>query len=400
VEFSVNPGAQQENPLPQAAAVGGSPPPVPESEGHTIDSGRGRVFPCEQCGAELVFNIGDQRLKCPHCGFEKDIVLPANAVVAEQDFRATIEQLKKQAVSRSEAEKSEETQNQVRCEGCGSNIVFVGTLTSLECPYCGCPVQREHVHTGGWRIPVDGMLAFAVTREQAAGNLSVWIRSRWFAPNEFRERGATGKFNGVYLPFWTFDALAAVVYDGQRGEWYWETVKNGDKEEQVRRTRWWPVSGRFQRFFDDVLVAATGGIRRNLVDGLRPWPLKECRPFSQEVLAGFVSRTYDVELEDGFAIARQEIDSAIEQDVRTRIGGDEQQVDSIRTQFGAITFKHVLLPVWMLAYRYRDRTYQVLVNACTGEVDGERPYSAWKIAFATLLGIVATAIIIYCAQHS
>jgi hypothetical protein len=168
----------------------------------------------------------------------------------------------------------------------------------------------------------------------------------------------------------------------------------------VRQTRWWPVSGQFQRFFDDILVAATGGIRLKLIDGLKPWPLKDCRPFTQEVLAGFVSRTYDVELADGFAVARTEIDSAIAGDVRQRIGGDEQQVEHINTEFGAITFKHILLPVWMLAYRYRDKTYQVFVNACTGEVDGERPYSGWKIAFVGLIGVLVAAVILYISQHS
>jgi predicted RNA-binding Zn-ribbon protein involved in translation (DUF1610 family) len=395
----MNPSAQGGDAPPQAP-VDGPPSAVPKPEGRAIDSGRGRVFPCEQCGAELVFNIDDQRLKCPHCGFEKDIVVADSAAVAEQDFREMIDRLKQQATARSEAAQKEETENHVRCEGCGANIVFVGTLTSTDCPYCGCQVQREHVHAGGWRIAVDGMLPFAVTRDRAAVNLSTWVRSRWFAPNEFRQRGATGKFNGVYLPFWTYDALAACAYEGQRGEWYWVTVKNGDNETQERRTRWWPASGQFERFFDDVLVAAASGIQRNLIDGLQPWPLKGCRPFSQEMLAGFVSRTYDVELEDGFALAHKVIDEALAVDVRARIGGDEQRVDNIRTQFGAITFKHVLLPVWMLAYRYRDRTYQVLVNACTGQVDGERPYSAWKIAFATLLAALGTAIIVYCTQHS
>jgi predicted RNA-binding Zn-ribbon protein involved in translation (DUF1610 family) len=399
MEFSVSPGAKPENAPALESADRGPESAASKPEGRTIDSGRGRTFPCEQCGAELIFNIGDQRLKCPHCGFEREIVVPANAAVTEQDFRAMVDRLEKQPTSRSAAEQQEEAHNQVRCEGCGANIVFVGTLTSMQCPYCGCDVQREHVHQGGWRIPVDGVLAFAVTREQAATNLSAWVRTRWFAPNEFHERGTNGKFNGVYLPFWTFDALAEVGYDGQRGEWYWETVKRGDKEEQVRHTRWWPVSGQFQRFFDDILVAATGGIRRKLIDGLKPWPLKDCRPFTQEVLAGFVSRTYDVELEDGFAVARAEIDSAIAGDVRQRIGGDEQQVGQIRTEFGAITFKHVLLPVWMLAYRYRDRTFQVLVNACTGEVDGERPFSGWKIAFAGLIGAFVAAVLVYLFQH-
>jgi predicted RNA-binding Zn-ribbon protein involved in translation (DUF1610 family) len=162
---------------PAQPNVAAAAPPSSTSEGHTIDAGRGRVFPCERCGAELVFNIGDQRLKCPHCGFEKDVVVPPNAKVAEQDFEATVAQLKKQAATRSAEQEQEGTQNHIRCEGCGADIVFVGTLTSSECPYCGCQVQREHVHSGGWRIPVDGLLTFAVTREQAAGNLSGWIRS-------------------------------------------------------------------------------------------------------------------------------------------------------------------------------------------------------------------------------
>jgi DNA-directed RNA polymerase subunit M/transcription elongation factor TFIIS len=394
----VNPGSERPTAPPASSGTGVSKP-ASDSPGRTIDSGRGRVFPCEQCGAELLFNIGDQKLKCPHCGFEKEIAPPANAVVAEQDFAAMVDQLQKQATSRNAEQQQEETHNEVRCEGCGANIVFAGTLTSTDCPYCGCPVQREHIHKGGWRIPVDGLLAFVVTREQAANSLANWVRTRWFAPNEFKKRGANGKFNGVYLPFWTFDAMAAVAYDGQRGEHYYETVKRGDQEETVQRTRWWPVSGQFQRFFDDILVAATGGIRRNLIDGLRPWPLQNCRPFTPEVLAGFVSRTYDVELEAGFTVATAEMDSAIGQEVRERIGGDEQQVNDIRRQFSAITFKHVLLPVWMLAYNYRDKTYQVLVNACTGEVDGERPYSPWKIAFAALLGVLATLSVVYLSQH-
>src|SRR5262249_53257311 len=160
-----------------------------------------------------------------------------DAAVVERDFREMLDRLKQQATTRTEAAKKEETENHIRCESCGADIVFVGTLTTTECPYCGCQVQREHMHTGGWRITVDGMLAFAVTRDRAAVNLSAWVRSRWFAPNEFRKRGANGKFNGVYLPFWTYDAMAACAYEGQRGEWYYETVKRGDDEVQERRTR-------------------------------------------------------------------------------------------------------------------------------------------------------------------
>ena len=140
-----------------------------------------------------------------------------------------LDHLEKQGASRAEDEKQEELQNHVRCEACGATVVFVDTLTSLECPYCGSPMQREHIHTGGWRIPVDGVLAFAIVRERAADNFSGWIRCRWFAPNDFVERAESGKFNGVYLPFWTYDAITASRYEGQRGDHYWEEVGSGNE---------------------------------------------------------------------------------------------------------------------------------------------------------------------------
>jgi predicted RNA-binding Zn-ribbon protein involved in translation (DUF1610 family) len=386
---------------PPIKAVPPAAPAAPsdaKSSGRAIDDGRGRVFPCDKCGGELVYNIGDGHLKCPHCGYEKDIVVPKDAAVAERDFREMLDRLEKEGATRAEDEKQEELQNHVRCEACGATVVFVDKLTSLECPYCGSPMQREHIHTGGWRIPVDGVLAFAIVRERAADNFSGWIRSRWFAPNDFVERAQSGKFNGVYLPFWTYDAVTASRYEGQRGDHYWEEVGSGNERRREMRTRWSYASGQFQLVFDDILVPATTGVRRDLVDGLNPWPLKKCIPFTQDVLAGFLSRTYDVELKAGFEQAQAHINSTIEGETRSRIGGDEQQISDLQTMYGAITFKHLLLPVWLMAYRYKDKTYQILVNATTGELNGDRPYSGWKIAFATISGLISAAVVYFIIQ--
>jgi predicted RNA-binding Zn-ribbon protein involved in translation (DUF1610 family) len=383
----------------EPAADRPAPTPTAEEPGRSIDDGRGRIFPCEKCGSELVFNIGDQHLKCPNCGFEKEIAVPKDTAVAERDFREMLDRLKQQRETRDQAEKNEELQNHVRCESCGATVVFVGTLTSLECPYCGSPMQREHIHTGGWRIPVDGVLPFQIVRERAADNFVGWVRSRWFAPNEFSKRAESGKFNGVYLPFWTFDAVTESDYRGQRGEHYWETVGSGNERRQEMKTRWWPASGHFRLVFDDILIAATRGVRRDLVEGLSPWPLERCLPFTQDVLAGFLSRTYDVELQDGFDQAREHINTAIQSEARSKIGGDEQVVEDIKTAYGAITFKHLLLPVWLMVYRYRERTFQVLVNASTGEVDGERPYSAWKIATAIVMAALLALALFLLVNH-
>ena len=368
------------------------------SAGQTPDENRGRIFPCENCGADLTYHIGQQRLKCPYCGFEKDVSLSPDAAVAEQDFHAALERLRELHERQHQSQPQQEEANEVRCESCGATVVFIGSLTSTECPYCGSPIQLEHVHKSKTRITVDGVLPFLVPRESAKTNLKEWVRSRWFAPNDFRERGAEGKFNGVYLPYWTYDTMTSTWYSGQRGENYWVTVGSGDKRRRERGTRWYPASGSFQRFFDDVLVAATIGLPAGLLLELEPWPLGKCRPFHQEALAGFMARTYELDLDRGFDDARLRIDQAISIEVRQRIGGDDQRVHSIESRYDAVTFKHLLLPVWLMAYRYRDKAYQVIINAATGEVQGERPYSWIKITLAAVAAVAVVAAVFFLSQ--
>ncbi|MBC7817549.1 MAG: hypothetical protein IAG10_11710 [Planctomycetaceae bacterium] len=359
--------------------------------GESVDDGKGRIFPCEQCGADLEFSIGQQDLKCPYCGFAKLIELAADADIGEQDFHAILEKVREW---REKSGGQDQTgQSEVRCGGCGGNVVFVGSLTSSECPYCGLPIQLDKVHDSPKRIPVHGVLSFHIEKEQARQNLTAWVRSRWFAPSEFALRGVEGRFNGVYLPFWTYDSMTFSRYWGERGDHYYVTVTENNQTKQERRTRWSSVSGSHQRFFDDVLILGTNGMRRDMMDALEPWPLESLQPFSQELLAGFLARTYEVELDEGFPIARKIMDAGIAADVRGLIGGDEQRISEIKSRYDAITFKHLLLPVWLLAYRYHDKSYQIFINAVTGEVQGERPYSFWKI-FLTVLAVVGVVAIV------
>ena len=368
--------------------------------GQTTDEGKGRIFPCDGCGADLVFHIGVQKLKCEFCGYEKAIEIDDQAEILEQDFHATLE---RQRMLREEGVELEVAgQSEVTCESCSGTVVFEGTLTSSECPYCGSPIQREHIHSATQRIPVDAVLPFLVDRNRATQELKEWVASRWFAPNEFRRKGATGDFNGVYLPYWTFDTLTYNRYEGQRGDNYTVRVGTGKNRRTETRTRWTSVSGKFQRFFDDVLVVASDGLPSAYILGLEPWPLGKCIPFTQQVLAGSLSRTYDIDLDEGFVIGKDRIDDAITAEVRRRIGGDKQRIDQLKSRYDEITYKHLLLPVWMLAYRYQDRTFQVFINAATGEVQGERPWSFWKIFLFILmiLGIIGTIAAIIAAANS
>lgn len=362
-----------------AAAGSGS---TQADAGTTKDPALGRNFPCDGCGAKLEFHIGQQSLKCPFCGNSKALEIPEGAAVKEQDLGGALRKQAEQRISGAGAV----TTAEIKCAGCGGTTQFTGTLTSTECPYCGSPIQRENVHDSPSRVPADGVLPFLVTREQAADALRKWVGSRWFAPSEFRRRGVNGVFSGIYLPYWTYDAMTATRWSGQRGIATYVTVGEGKNQRREKRVDWHPVAGSFQRFFDDVMVCACTGVPDKLLLGLEPWPVDRVIPFTPHALSGYLARTYDVEIDKGLADAKQRMASAIAEQVKSAIGGDEQRVTSVDTMHFAITFKHLLLPVWLLTYRFGNKPYQLAVNAATGEVQGERPYSWIKILlFVTIL---------------
>ncbi len=365
---------------------------VAERAGEAVDSGKGRTFPCEQCGADLEFSIREQNLACPYCGHVQPLVIPEEEI-CENDYLAALERLEAEAAGTEGA--AIEDVHEIRCEGCGANVVFQGTLTSTTCPYCASPLQRDRVHNLKTRVRVDAVVPFLVPHERAAANLRNWVQSLWFAPNDFRQEGANGKFQGCYLPFYTFDAATFTKWSGQRGDHYYVTVRN-DKGEtsQVRHTRWSSVWGDFDKPFDDVLILALEDDRRNLIQSLEPWPLDQAKPFTLQLLTGFFARTYDVKLRDGFQRGKARMDEAIRSEIVRRIGGDEQQVTGQQSRYDAITFKHLLLPVWLLAYKFHEKTYRVTINAATGEVQGERPWSWIKITLFVLMW-VAIALVLF-----
>jgi hypothetical protein len=165
------------------------------------------------------------------------------------------------------------------------------------------------------------------------------------------------------------------------------------KQRMVTRIRWWPASGDVENFFDDVLVCASHSIPADLMNQLEPWDVHNVESFRPEFLAGFQTERYTVDLNEGFEHARGIMDGQIRTLCCHDIGGDHQQLHTVSTQHTAITFKHILQPVWLAPYQYRDKTYRIAVNARTGEVVGTRPYSYWKPVL-WILAILAVAAVV------
>ncbi|CAN0583312.1 unnamed protein product, partial [Ectocarpus sp. 12 AP-2014] len=244
------------------------------------------------------------------------------------------------------------------------------------------------------------VLPFAFDEARAHTAMNDWLGRLWFAPNGLKDYARKGrKMEGIYAPYWTFDAETQSRYRGERGTIYYETrtvMRDGKPERiQVARTRWRAASGAVARFFDDVLVLGSTSLPKSYTDALQPWDLAALEPYQPHYLSGFRAEAYTVELTDAFADARKQMDRVIERDVRFDIGGDRQRIHHIDTRVSDVTFKHILLPVWTAAYKYRGQSYRFVVNGRTGQVRGERPWSAIKIAIAVIIGLGLAAAVGY-----
>ncbi|MEW2518908.1 hypothetical protein [Actinacidiphila alni] len=362
----------------------------PESVSGRTDAGE-RSYPCGACGATVEFSPGAGALKCPYCGHEQ-----ALTAVPRQVREHAIEELAT-LPAKPRATVSGAARAFV-CPGCGARTETDDL--SARCQFCATSLVADPELTE--RVVPEAVVPFGLDRGAARDKLGEWTSSRWFAPNSLKKVTAAETFKGSYLPHWTYDAATTTHYEGQRGEYYYTTetyttTENGQqvtKTRQVRHTRWHHASGTVQRAFDDILVAGTGHVATEQLDKLTPWPLAEAQPYQAEYLAGFQTVRYDVEPEQGLDIAKQRMAPVIESDCRADIGGDEQRVTSTDTAYADVTFKLLLLPVWFLTYLHAGKSWQVMVNARTGEVIGERPYSAAKITAAIVALVAVIAVIV------
>ena len=365
------------------------PPPPAASQEHR--------FPCDQCGADLRFDAAAGKMICDHCGNERPIegLTDRAPDIRELDFRAALE------ARIPEAEM--EGRRILSCPNCGAQVDFDSAQHAAECPFCATPVVTD---TGVQRhIKPRGVLPFALAERDAHKAMNDWLGRLWFAPNGLQQYARKGRrMQGIYVPYWTFDADTRTAYTGARGTVYYvsRTVTRNGKTQtiQEQRIRWTPKSGRVARFFDDVLVLASRSLPKRFTDALEPWDLAALQPYAPEYLAGFRAEGYTVQLTDGYTEARDKMQRVIERDVRFDIGGDRQRIQSMDTDVSDVTFKHILLPVWLAAYRYRGKSYRFVVNARTGKVQGERPWSAWKIAIAVILGAIAAGVLGYFIAQS
>jgi len=351
-----------------------------------------RQFPCTQCGAKVEFAPGTDSLVCPYCGSRTEIPKSTDGI-EERDFSDALDKLGSDA-------DTEEVQS-VQCASCAALVEPPQSAEAFPCPYCGSSIVTTA--TSQRLIKPQAVLPFKIARDRAVELFRGWIRKLWFAPNSLKKLARLqDRLQGLYAPYWTYDADTVSRYTGQRGDNYTRTrtvTRNGKRvTETYTEIRWRPAAGTVSRDFDDMLVVGSKSLPRDLAEELEPWDLGNLVTYSDEYLSGFIAERYQIDLRQGWGRATERMDEVIRGDVRRDIGGDHQRITTLDTRHSNITYKHVLLPMWICSYRYKSKIYRFLVNARTGEVQGQRPWSWVKITLAALV-VAVVALAIYRATH-
>ncbi len=327
---------------------------------------------CPACGAQAEWHPARQALICPFCGTEAPHEIDFETGKAQEiDLVKTLRELPDdmrgwQAQTRT-----------VRCRSCQAVSVFEAERVGQNCDFCGSPelVDYEEIKAP---IRPSSLLPFRIKEATVRESIRAWYRGRWFAPNALKSRAMTDTVHGLYIPYWTFDAQVHCSWSADAGHYYYSRVNN----RSVRRVRWEPANGKVEHFFDDEPVPGSHGIDMNLLRGVEPFPTHHVVPYDTAFLAGFVVEHYQIVLIDALKLARQSMRARLKSICAGQVPGDTHRKLRIFPSYSGETFKHILVPVWLLTFQYGPRSYQVLVNGYTGRIAGKYPKSLWKILAA------------------
>jgi hypothetical protein len=316
----------------------------------------------------------------------------ATGQVVENDLAATLRDLPDEARGWEDARRS------VQCQSCRAVMVFEAGRVGQNCEFCGSPalVAYEEIKAP---IRPQGVLPFRIDRNRVRDDIRRWWRSKWFAPGRLATAALVDTVHSLYIPYWTFDAQVHCPWDAEAGHYYYVPVEGRDNKgrpivRQERRTRWEAASGVVDHFFDDEPVPGTQGVPVGLLRQVEPFPTQELVPYDTAFLSGHVVEHYKVVLMDAATRSQEQMHRALQQLCAQQVPGDTYRNLAIHPVFSGQTFKHILVPIWLLTYTFRGQAYQVLVNGSTGRIAGKYPYSIWKILLVVVAALVAVGLVL------
>jgi predicted RNA-binding Zn-ribbon protein involved in translation (DUF1610 family) len=316
------------------------------------------ITKCTVCGAML----DEEDLFCPNCGTEA----PVN------DAKGATGDGNKPAAHLS-------TFN-FTCRGCGASMSYDASAQTLRCPFCGSeqlekkPDEKE--------IAPDAVVPFVISREQAVATMRVWLGQGFWRPGDLAAEAAVVKMTPIYVPYWAFDAQTHT---------YW--TADSSQTPAGARANWFPVGGQHDGEYSGLLVGASAALTPAETNALCPFDLSADVAPQKIDLANITTERFTVQRKYARPLAQQGLESLEAKACGQYVPGNSRNL-KVNVRMMNLASRPILVPVWIMAYRYRDQVFRFLANGQTGRAAGQAPLSYRKIGAAVAIAVVVVLIIL------
>ena len=332
-----------------------------------------KITKCPSCGANMVWSADDSCLICQYCGTKEEI---KGMVSAEQAFETLLAQ---------DGAWSDET-HVFRCDNCGAVEILDKRDISKSCSFCGTTNVVETSELPG--LKPTAVVPFRVSIEKAIENVKAWAKKKFFAPRTFKKTVNPQEVKGVYNPAFSFDTNTYSSYHGVLGKYYYRTKRVNGKTVRERYIRYFKISGNWSMSFDDILVQASSKISQKDIDKMQPFDTNLSNKYEPEYLSGYSATQYTKDGMQCWAEAKQTIQEKIRSAILSRYTYDVVTSFDVQTACSGITYKFLLLPVYVGHCNYGKKLYNFFVSGHNGKVTGKTPVSPLRVS-AVVLGALA-----------
>jgi len=352
-----------------------------------------KEYKCPNCGGAVKFDSSSQRMKCPYCDTEFEIA-------ALEEYQKQLQVPEKDNVSWDGKNAAQVWEQQElgdlstgSCPSCGAELLGDKNTVAMVCPNCGNTQIVLRRLTG--LLKPEYIIPFKLDKKVAVEALKNFYKGKRLLPDSFKEENRINSIQGVYLPFWLFDANAQghVRYKATKVK-YWS-----DSSYNYTRVDHYSVVRDGSLRFEKIPVDGSERMDDNYMDAIEPFDYTQLKDFQTAFLSGYLSEKYDVDAEKSKERAIKRIKTTVETEFAKSVTGYasvKTESSTVGVENGKVSYS--LFPVWILNTKYNKENYLFLMNGQSGRLIGRLPADpakSWKyrLMIAGIIGAVSTFLI-------
>lgn len=266
------------------------------------------------------------------------------------------------------------------CSGCGASMSYDAGASALRCPFCG---SLDMVARPDTKILAPRrVVPFQINRQAAESAMRAWLGRGFWRPGDLAQQAALVEMMPVYVPYWVFHAHTHT---------YW--TADTDHTPAGARGDWYPLAGEHRGDYAGLLIGASGALTPHETAALCPFDLAGGLPPEEVDLERVIVEQFTMPRKYARPLARHGLEQAESGTVAASYVPGRARNVHVNIRVESMESEPVLLPVWIMAYRYRDQLFRFLVNGQTGRAAGQAPTSWAKVGLAVGMAVVGVLLL-------